>query len=154
MPNASRDAIAPIRRSRTDLNRTKVVTVVFCLVVLPALLLFLAMRPAIAASPKPYNELQFAPLPPLKLPPYEQFTLKNGMKVFLMENHELPLVEGTLLVKTGSRNEQGTQTGLASITGSVMRSGGTTQHPANVLNELLEQKAADRKSTRLNSSHQ
>ena len=140
MPNASRDAIAPTHR-RTHLNRTKVVTVVFCLVVLPALLLFMAMRPAIAAA-KPYNELQFAPLPTLKLPPYEQFTLKNGMKVFLMENHELPLVEGTLLVKTGSRNEPGTQTGLASITGSVMRSGGTTQHPANVLNELLEQKAA------------
>ena len=88
MPNA--------RANRNHLNRTKVITVVFCLVVLPALLLFLAMRPAIAASPKPYNELQFAPLPPLKLPPYEQFTLKNGMKVFLMENHELPLVEGIL----------------------------------------------------------
>ncbi len=128
--------------SRAPQSRTKVITVVFCFVVIPLLLLFLALGPAIAGTPKPYDRLQFAPLPELKLPPYEQFTLKNGMKVFLMEDHELPLVEGSLLVKTGSRNEDPKLTGLAGITGSVMRSGGTTKHSADELNEILEQKAA------------
>lgn len=128
--------------SRAPLNRTKLITVVFCFVVIPLVLLLLALRPAIAGKPKPYDQLQFAPLPELKLPPYEQFTLSNGMKVFLMEDHELPLVEGTLLVKTGSRHEDPKLTGLAGITGSVMRSGGTTKYPADALNEFLEQKAA------------
>jgi zinc protease len=93
-------------------------------------------------NPQTYDRIQFPPLPELKLPLYEQFTLKNGMKVFLMEDHELPLVEGSLLVKTGSRHEDPKRTGLAGITGNVMRSGGTTKHAADELNEILEQKAA------------
>ena len=36
----------------------------------------------------------FPPLPPLALPAYKQITLKNGLRVFLLEDHELPLVRG------------------------------------------------------------
>jgi zinc protease len=120
----------------------KTLTLVFCFVVIPMILMLLAMRPAIASGAKHFDELSFKPLPELKLPPYEQFKLNNGMTVFLMEDHELPLVSGTLMVRTGSRNEPSDRTGLAAITGNVLRSGGTVNMPANPLNELLEQKAA------------
>ena len=120
----------------------KTLTLVFCFAVIPLILILLAVRPAVASTAKHFDEITFKPLAEIKLPPYEEFKLKNGMTVFLMEDHELPLVSGNLMVRTGSRNEDADRTGLASLTGSVIRSGGTINHPANPLNELLEQKAA------------
>ena len=49
---------------------TKTLTVVFCLVVIPLILILLAVRPAIASTPKHFDEITFKPLPELKLPPY------------------------------------------------------------------------------------
>jgi hypothetical protein len=45
----------------------------------------------------------FPPLPPLALPKYQQLTLKNGLRVFLLEDHELPVVRGSLLMRGGQR---------------------------------------------------
>lgn len=98
--------------------------------------------PAIASTPKHYTELTFPPLPNIQLPDYERYQLENGITVYLIEDHELPLVGGTALFRTGSRYEPGDKVGLAGITGEVMRSGGTRSHSADQLNELLEQKAA------------
>ncbi len=64
------------------------------------------------------------------------------MVVYLVEDRDLPLIGGTAIIRTGSRFEPANKVGLASLTGSVMRSGGTTNHPAAELNSILEQKAA------------
>ena len=93
-------------------------------------------------TPKHYTELEFEPVGEIKLPEYERYELENGMVVYLMENHELPLVSGRALIHTGSRFEPSNEVGLAQITGTVMRSGGTQQHPPNKLNQMLEQRAA------------
>lgn len=93
-------------------------------------------------TPRHYTDLQFPPLPEVKLPPYERYELKNGIVVYLMEDHQLPLVKGTALFRTGSRWEPSNQVGLADITGTVWRLGGTQAHPADKLNQLLEQRAA------------
>lgn len=98
--------------------------------------------PALADAPRHYTDLEFPPLPEIQLPDYTQFELDNGMTVFLMEDHELPLISGQALFGTGSRLESVDQVGLASMTGEVMRSGGTRLHPADELNLLLEQTAA------------
>lgn len=98
--------------------------------------------PSWAAAPRHYNELTFPPLPELKIPPYTRFQLDNGMVVYLMEDHELPLVGGTALFRTGNRLEPVDKVGLAAMVGNVMRNGGTRRHSADELNELLEQRAA------------
>ncbi|MGH2412232.1 MAG: M16 family metallopeptidase, partial [Microcystaceae cyanobacterium] len=98
--------------------------------------------PAIAQTPKHYTQLSFPPLPELQLPKYDRYQLKNGMVVYLMEDRQLPLVSGTAIIRTGSRLEPAAKMGLAEITGAVLRNGGTQQHPADELNELLEQRAA------------
>ena len=98
--------------------------------------------PAQANEVRYHDQLTFPPLPEITLPDYERYTLSNGMIVYLQENHELPLVEGQAYIRTGSRWEPADKTGLASITGSIMRSGGTIQHSANELAELLENRAA------------
>lgn len=98
--------------------------------------------PAMAATAKHYTQLEFAPLPEVKLPKYERFVLQNGLVVYLLEDRELPLVGGTALVRTGDRLEPPDKVGLAGLTGTVMRTGGTLKHPPQELNQLLEQRAA------------
>ncbi len=109
---------------------------------LPLVLLLTSLsRPAVATA-KHYTELTFPPLPEVQVPAYDRFQLPNGMVVYLMEDHELPLVGGTALIATGDRLEAAAKVGLAGIVGEVMRSGGTRNHSADELNQLLEQRAA------------
>jgi len=103
----------------------------------------LAFRsPAIAQTPRHFTDLTFPPLPEVTVPQYERYQLDNGMVVYLVEDRSLPLVSGTAMIRTGGRLEPGEKVGLADITGTVLRSGGTEKHPSNVLNQLLEQRAA------------
>ncbi|MGK7940529.1 MAG: M16 family metallopeptidase [Crocosphaera sp.] len=112
------------------------------LIIITALVILICRLPAIAQTPRHYTELEFPPLPELSLPSYERYQLKNGMVVYLMEDHQLPLIRGSALIKTGSRLEPGEKVGLAGITGRMMRLGGTKEHSPNEINEILEQRAA------------
>ena len=98
--------------------------------------------PAHANEVRYHDELSFPPLRELTLPDYERYSLPNGMTVYLQENHELPLIEGQAYIRTGNRWEDASHTGLAGITGSLIRSGGTTEHTATELAALLESRAA------------
>ena len=64
------------------------------------------------------------------------------MVVMLVEDHELPLVEGLALIRTGSRLEPAAKTGLADLTGEVLRSGGSETMGGDDLDDYLEGKAA------------
>jgi zinc protease len=112
------------------------------LLVVTLVLVVVSHLPAAAATAKHYTELQFPPLPEVQLPKYTRYKLNNGIVVYLMEDRELPLVSGTALIRTGDRFEPGDKVGLAGITGEVMRTGGTTKHSGDELNQLLEQRAA------------
>ncbi|WP_088894268.1 M16 family metallopeptidase [Leptolyngbya ohadii] len=116
----------------------------YSLTSIAALLIILGFGrdPALAVTPRHYTELQLPPAPEITLPEYSRFELSNGLKVYLLEDHELPLVGGSVTVYTGDRLEPAEKVGLAGITGAVMRSGGTASHPPDALNQLLEQKAA------------
>lgn len=96
-----------------------------------------------------FEEVQLPPIPkvfpPLKdlvLPVFEKVVLPNGLRVFLLEDHELGLVGGQLLIKAGSKNDPVDKVGLAKITSIVQRSGGSKQHPAALLDVQLEEIAA------------
>ncbi len=112
------------------------------LALLTILLSFNIRLAAVADTPKHYTELEFPPLPEIQLPEYNRYELDNGMVVYLLEDRDLPLINGTALIRTGSRFEPANKVGLAQITGAVMRSGGTQNHPPAELNTILEQKAA------------
>jgi zinc protease len=89
-----------------------------------------------------YKDLKFAPLPPLHVPQPTEFTLSNGMKVLLLEDHELPLVSGAALIRTGNLFDPADKHGLAGFTGDVLRSGGTQALTGDQLDETLENIAA------------
>ncbi len=52
--------------------------------------------------------------------------LSNGVVAFVVEDHELPLFTVSVTVRTGSYLDPPDKVGLASLTGSQMRAGGTT----------------------------
>jgi zinc protease len=112
------------------------------LLVMTLMLAIATHLPATAATARHYTELEFEPLSEIQVPEYTRYELDNGMVVYLMEDHELPLVNGTMLIRTGDRFEPGDKVGLATLVGTVMRTGGTTEHTGEELNQLLEQRAA------------
>ena len=87
-------------------------------------------------------DLQYPPLKPVKLPDVQISTLPNGMKLYLLENHALPLVSGFALVRTGNLFDPPSKIGLAGITGTVIRSGGTAAKTGDQIDEQLENIAA------------
>ena len=94
-------------------------------------------------TPTPdYRDLKFPPLREVKIPDIPTFTLANGIKLYLLENHELPLVGGFALVHTGSLFDPPSKVGLAEIMGSVMRTGGTKSKTGDQIDEEVENIAA------------
>ena len=90
---------------------------------------------------KPHEALTFEPIT-FKPPVPEKRTLSNGMTLYLLEDHELPLFNINGLIKTGDIYEPKDQVGLSSIFASVMRTGGTVSREPDALNEELESMAA------------
>src|ERR1700736_2617979 len=78
-----------------------------------------------------FKDLKYPPLPAIKIPEPVEFTLSNGIKVFLLEDHELPLVSGAALIRTGNLFDPVDKHGVAQITGEVLRSGGTKAKPGD-----------------------
>jgi len=73
-----------------------------------------------------------------EIPKSERVQLANGMVVYLLEDHELPLVSMTAYINTGSIYEPAEKAGMAGLTGAVMRSGGTKETPPEKLDAELE----------------
>ncbi len=63
------------------------------------------------------------PEPTLHLPIPQTFTLDNGLKVYLVENHTLPLLSARLVLRTGSVDEPADKSGLATLTAEIMGDG-------------------------------
>ncbi len=100
-------------------------------------------KPAAAVPPASWKDLKFPPLREIQLPKLDEPTLPNGMKVYLLENHELPLVRGSALVRTGNLFDPKDKVGLASVTGETIRSGGTSKLSGDQIDVQLENIAAD-----------
>jgi zinc protease len=86
-----------------------------------------APRPAAgrgSAGPA-YKDLKY-PAPRLpELPHATRFQLPNGLKLVLVENHEAPLISGAALIRTGAVYETADRAGLATLTGALIRGGGS-----------------------------
>lgn len=84
-----------------------------------------------------FNPVEFSPPEPARL------VLEDGMVVYLLEDHELPLVSLSATMRTGGWLEPQDKIGLAGLTGSVMRTGGGGGLTAAQIDEELEQYAID-----------
>ena len=88
------------------------------------------------------RDLKYPPLRPLEVPNTAAFTLPNGMKLFLLEDHEAPVVGGVARIRTGNLFDPAGKVGVATLTGMAMRTGGTRQMTGEELDRKLEDMAA------------
>ena len=79
-----------------------------------------------------FPELRF------EIPKAERIVLECGIPVYLLYDPELPIINITAMVHTGSVYEPAGKSGLASLTGSVMRSGGAGGLAPEQMDDELE----------------
>ena len=108
--------MATTPRGRSEMNPT---TSLVCII----LALFLTI--SAGAQVKDWKEIQNPPLREFNIPEAKRIELSNGAVVFLQEDHELPLIQGTIFIRGGSREETAQKIGLVKIYGEVWRTGGT-----------------------------
>ena len=84
-----------------------------------------------------FEPVEFSPPEP------ERVVLDNGLVVYLLEDHELPLITITATMRTGSWLDPAEKVGLAAMTGAVMRTGGGGGLSAEQVDVELEQFAGD-----------
>lgn len=89
-----------------------------------------------------WQQIQIPSLPSFKPPQPKRVELKNGMVIFLQEDHELPLIDGTARIRGGSVNEPAGKVGLVDMYGEVWRTGGTKTQTGDQLDDFLEIRAA------------
>lgn len=70
-----------------------------------------------------------------KLPPYEKFKLPNGLTVYLMEQHEVPLISVSAILPAGAIYD-GEKAGLASLTATALKHGTKNYTKAKLDEEL------------------
>jgi zinc protease len=103
--------------------------------------------PEAAATPSaaPATSWQKVPIPPLhQFKPQEprRVELPNGMVIFLQEDHELPLIDGIIRIRGGSREEPAQKIGMIALYADVWRTGGTKNKTGDELDDFLEAHAA------------
>jgi zinc protease len=64
------------------------------------------------------------------------------MIIFLQEDHELPLIDGSMRIRGGSISEPANKIGMLDLYGEVWRNGGTKSQTGDQLDDFLEARAA------------
>lgn len=110
-----------------------------------------------AQAPDRSKPPALAPPPPLKLPPIETRTLSNGLAVWVMEAHEVPIVQLSLVVRAGGAEDPPGRFGAASFTAAMLDEGAGTRSALEIADavefigaELTTGSSFDASAVRLN----
>lgn len=113
---------------------------IILLIAIAAALLLPALP--VAAQADNWKQVPIPQLPAFKPRQPKRIQLPNGMVIFLQEDHELPLIDGSARIRGGSINEPASKVGLVDIYGEVWRTGGTKTQTGDQLDDFLEVRAA------------
>ena len=86
--------------------------------------------PAAVVSSAPLDRSvapELGPPPALALPPVVERTLPNGLRMLVVEHHELPIADFMLLVGTGGEADPAGKPGVATLVASMLQEGTTTR---------------------------
>ena len=72
----------------------------------------------------------------------KRIELSNGAVIFLEEDHELPFIDGSILIRGGRRDEPAAKSGLVNLYGQTWRTSGTAAIDGDTLDDQMENKAA------------
>jgi zinc protease len=98
---------------------------------------------AAPAQAQPWKSIPIPPLHAFKPAQPKRIELANGLVIFLQEDHELPFIDGTILMRGGGRNSPAEKIGLVQLYGRTWRTSGTATHSGDALDEELAEKAAN-----------
>ncbi len=101
-----------------------------------------SVRAKVPAAAQPWKKIPIPPLHAFKPVQPKRIELANGLVLFLQEDHELPFVSGSILIRGGSRDEPADKVGLVNLYGQTWRTSGTAAVNGDVLDDRLEAKAA------------
>ena len=107
-----------------------------------------ATAPAVAAAPaatptaNPWEQIPVPKLHEFKPQQPKRIELKNGIVVFLQEDHELPFVSGSVTIPGGERDVDPAKAGLVSLYGQAWRTSGTAKMDGDAMDDFLEAKAS------------
>jgi predicted Zn-dependent peptidase len=76
------------------------------------------------------------PTPALTLPVPQKFTLANGLRVWLLEQHEVPLVQANLVVLSGASADVPGQFGAAAMTAAMLDEGAAGKAALTIADEV------------------
>jgi len=89
-----------------------------------------------------WQKISVPSLPPFHPAEPKRVELPNGMVIFLQEDHELPMIDGSIRIRGGSRSEPASKVGLVDLYGEVWRTGGTKSQTGDQMDDYLEARAA------------
>ena len=95
------------------------------------------VEPAIPVAPQAASTTppELGPPKPLTLPKVVERTLANGMRVLVVEQHELPLADFIMVVKSGSEMDPPHKEGLASLTSALLDEGTTSRSSLQIADQ-------------------
>ena len=73
---------------------------------------------------------------PLRLPEIQRSTLDNGLKIMLVEDHELPVVQMNLVILSGAADDPEGKSGLANLTAQMLDEGTGKRDALTVADDL------------------
>jgi zinc protease len=79
---------------------------------------------------------ELAPPPELRLPPIVQRTLPNGLKLLIVEHHELPLATFNLVIRSGASQDQPGRPGTADFTAAMLREGAGSRSSLEIADQM------------------
>jgi len=91
---------------------------------------------------EPWKKIVIPPLHDFKPVQPRRIALENGLVIYLQEDHELPFIDGSILIRGGSRDEPAAKIGLVKLYGQTWRTSGTATVSGDVMDDRLEAKAA------------
>jgi len=100
------------------------------------------MVSAQAQESRPWEKIPIPTLRDFKPQQPKRVALKNGIVIFLQEDHELPFVEGSVLIPGGGRDEDAPKAGLVDLYGQTWRTSGAEKLSGDAMDDQLEAKAA------------
>ncbi len=95
-----------------------------------------------AKANEPWTKIAIPPLHDFRPAQPKRIVLENGLVIFLQEDHELPFIDGSILMRGGSRDEPAAKVGLVRLYGQTWRTSGTATVSGDALDDQLEAKAA------------
>jgi zinc protease len=102
----------------------------------------LVAQTAPATPEQPWMKIPIPALHSFKPAVPKRIELPNGAVLLLQEDHELPFINGNILIRGGARDEPAAKTGLVSLYGQTWRTSGTAKTDGDTLDDQLENKAA------------